>query len=69
MTPLFVPGDAALAVVLGTALGLGLCLLISRTPRWGAPTLARRIAPYVRDISDPSASFSVSNPVRNGVTT
>jgi tight adherence protein C len=45
--------DAALAVVLGGALGFGICLLLSRAPRWGAPTLARRIAPYLRDITDP----------------
>jgi tight adherence protein C len=45
--------DAALAVVLGGALGFGVCLLLSLAPRWGAPTLARRIAPYLRDITDP----------------
>jgi tight adherence protein C len=49
----FVPTDAALAVVLGTAFGLGVCLLLALDPRWGAPTLARRIAPYIRDITDP----------------
>lgn len=48
-----VPGEAALAVVLGTAFGLGACLLLSLAPRWGAPTLARRIAPYIRDLTDP----------------
>jgi tight adherence protein C len=45
--------DGALAVVLGGALGLGICLVLSLAPRWGAPTLARRIAPYLRDITDP----------------
>ncbi|MFK4836940.1 type II secretion system F family protein [Microbacterium sp. ZW T2_14] len=45
--------DLAFAVVLGTALGLGVCLLISLAPRWGAPSLARRIAPYIRDVTDP----------------
>ncbi|MFC8683305.1 type II secretion system F family protein [Microbacterium ureisolvens] len=45
-------GDVAYAVVLGTALGIGACLLISLAPRWGAPSLARRIAPYIRDITD-----------------
>ncbi|WP_345803027.1 type II secretion system F family protein [Microbacterium sp. AZCO] len=50
---LFAPTDAALAIVLGTAFGLGVCLLLSLAPRWGAPTLARRIAPYIRDITDP----------------
>ena len=52
MTPLFMT-DAALAVVLGGALGFGVCLLLSRAPRWGAATLSRRIAPYLRDITDP----------------
>lgn len=52
--------DAALAVVLGAAFGLGVCLLISLAPRWGAPTLARRIAPYIRDVTDPrGTSFPV----------
>ncbi|HXR43389.1 MAG TPA: type II secretion system F family protein [Pseudolysinimonas sp.] len=45
--------DIALAVVLGSAFGLGVCLLVSLTPRWGAPSLARRIAPYIRDVTDP----------------
>jgi tight adherence protein C len=52
VTPLLLT-DGALAVVLGGALGLGICLLLSIAPRWGAPTLARRIAPYLRDITDP----------------
>jgi len=45
--------DVAYAVVLGTALGVGVCLLMSLAPRWGAPSLARRIAPYIRDVTDP----------------
>jgi tight adherence protein C len=49
----FALGDVAYAVVLGTALGVGVCLLISLAPRWGAPSLARRIAPYIRDVTDP----------------
>ncbi|WP_203579792.1 type II secretion system F family protein [Microbacterium hibisci] len=48
----FAVGDLAYAVVLGTALGIGACLLISLAPRWGAPSLARRIAPYIRDVTD-----------------
>lgn len=43
----------ATAVVLGGALGVGIALLVSRAPRWGAPSLSRRIAPYIRDITDP----------------
>ncbi|WP_314501688.1 type II secretion system F family protein [uncultured Microbacterium sp.] len=45
--------EIALSVVLGTAFGFGVCLLVSMTPRWGAPSLARRIAPYIRDVTDP----------------
>jgi tight adherence protein C len=49
----FAANDLAFAVVLGTALGAGVCLLVSVAPRWGAPSLARRIAPYIRDVTDP----------------
>jgi tight adherence protein C len=49
----FGANDVAFAIVLGTALGAGACLVLSVTPRWGAPTLARRIAPYIRDVTDP----------------
>ena len=52
MTPLGAT-DVAFAVVLGGAFGLGVCLLLSVAPRWGAPSLARRIAPYIRDVTDP----------------
>ncbi len=45
--------DLAFAVVLGGAFGVGVCLLFSLAPRWGAPSLARRIAPYIRDVTDP----------------
>ncbi|MCR2763523.1 type II secretion system F family protein [Microbacterium sp. zg.B48] len=45
--------DIAFAMVLGGAFGLGVCLLVSLAPRWGAPSLARRIAPYIRDVTDP----------------
>lgn len=43
----------ATAIVLGGAFGVGVCLLVSLAPRWGAPSLSRRIAPYIRDITDP----------------
>lgn len=43
----------SLAVVLGGAFGVGICLLLSLAPRWGAPSLARRVAPYLRDVTDP----------------
>src|SRR4029453_12842836 len=48
MTP-FGMNDLAFSIVLGTALGVGVCLVLSLAPRWGAPSLARRIAPYIRD--------------------
>ncbi|MFT4214865.1 MAG: type II secretion system F family protein [Microbacterium sp.] len=44
---------AACAVILGTAFAAGLLLAAVRVPRWSAPTLSRRIAPYLRDITDP----------------
>lgn len=45
--------DIALAIVLGAAFGVGACCLLAVTPRWGAASLTRRIAPYVRDVADP----------------
>ena len=45
--------ELALAIVFGTAFGLGACLVLARAPRIGAPSLSRRIAPYVRDVVDP----------------
>lgn len=47
------PDDIATAVVLGCAFGVGSCLALSRAPRWGAASLSRRIAPYIRDVTDP----------------
>jgi len=44
---------AALAIVLGGAFGAGILLAAVRVPRWSAPSLSRRIAPYLRDIADP----------------
>ncbi|KAA9111584.1 type II secretion system F family protein [Microbacterium rhizomatis] len=43
----------ATAIVLGTTFGAGVCLLVSLAPRWGAANLSRRIAPYIRDVTDP----------------
>lgn len=45
--------ELALAVVLGGALAAGVALVATRVPRFAAPTLSRRIAPYIRDIADP----------------
>jgi tight adherence protein C len=44
---------AAVGVLLGGGLGVGICLMLWALPRWGAMTLDRRIAPYIRDIADP----------------
>jgi tight adherence protein C len=44
-------GLASWAVLCGLALGLGLWLLVSLTPRLRRPNLAARVAPYVIDIS------------------
>ena len=38
--------------MLGSGLGIGVLLILAAAPRWGAPSLARRIAPYIRDITD-----------------
>jgi tight adherence protein C len=57
--------NAAIAVLLGGGLGVGAWTLLMLLPRWRAPSLARRIAPYVRDITDPAgttASSSVADP-------
>ncbi|WP_203135465.1 type II secretion system F family protein [Microbacterium sp. JZ31] len=48
--------DAALAVLLGGALGGGVCLLLVLVPRIGAPSVSRRIAPYIRDVTDPAGT-------------
>ncbi len=45
--------EIAYAVVLGGALAAGMLLVAGRVPRWAAPTLSRRIAPYLRDVADP----------------
>ncbi|MDJ1113541.1 type II secretion system F family protein [Microbacterium dauci] len=45
--------DVATAVVLGGILAAGFVLVATRVPRLAAPSLSRRIAPYVRDIADP----------------
>lgn len=42
--------DAAFAVLLGGTFALGVFGMLSALPRWGALSLERRIAPYVRDV-------------------
>lgn len=48
--------DAALAVLLGGMLGAGAWAMLAAMPRWSAPSLMRRVAPYVRDITDPAGT-------------
>ncbi len=45
--------ELALAVVLGGSFAAGVVLVATRVPRLSAPTLERRIAPYLRDVADP----------------
>lgn len=52
----------ATAIVLGAAFGIGLCLLLSLAPRIGAPSLSRRIAPYIRDVTDPRGTTAWTSP-------
>lgn len=55
--------DLALAIVLGTAFGLGVCCLLALTPRFGAASLVRRIGPYVRDVADARGATPWAGPV------
>lgn len=55
--------ESAIAVLLGTSLGVGVCLLVSLAPRVSAPSLARRIAPYLRDVTDPLGLGPALSPV------
>ncbi|MBO3664802.1 type II secretion system F family protein [Microbacterium stercoris] len=48
--------DGALAVLLGGALGAGICLLLVLVPRIGAPSVSRRIAPFIREVTDPAGT-------------
>ena len=57
--------DGAIALLLGGSFGTGAWALLMVLPRWSAPTLARRIAPYVRDVTDPAGTTawaSVADP-------
>lgn len=46
--------DLALAVLLGGTLGAGLWSIVAALPRFAAPRLLSRVAPYVRDVTDPT---------------
>lgn len=56
----------AFAIILGGALSLGILLVAARVPRWAAPPLSRRIAPYLRDIADPLGLTPALAPVMQG---
>ena len=51
-----VASDFLVALALGGMLGLGLWALCATIPLWSAPSLARRIAPYIRDVTDPAGT-------------
>lgn len=48
--------DAALAILLGGGLGVGLWSMLAVIPRFAAPRLIDRIAPYIRDVTDPAGT-------------
>ncbi|GGH40054.1 type II secretion system F family protein [Microbacterium album] len=48
--------DGAVAMLLGGGFGAGVCLLLVLVPRIGAPSLSRRIAPYIREVTDPAGT-------------
>lgn len=54
---------AAFAVLLGASLAAGLLLMAVRVPRWASPSLARRVAPYLRDIADPRGLTPLASPL------
>lgn len=54
---------AAFAILLGSALATGVLLTAVRIPRWSAPSLARRVAPYLRDIADPRGLTPLAAPL------
>lgn len=56
----------AFAVVLGAGVAAGILLAAVRVPRWSAPSLERRIAPYVRDIADPRGLTPLAAPAWAG---
>lgn len=53
---------AAIGVLLGALLGLGLWLILSAVPRVGRPRLVERVAPYVSDISSEARALLARRP-------
>lgn len=58
----FVNPAIALAVLAGLALGLGLWSIVSMLPRLSRPRLARRLAPYILDISSEARALMAPRP-------
>ena len=56
-----VSGMVAWGVVFGVGLGFGLWIVVGLAPRMSRPRLARRVAPYLADISE-SARESIAAP-------
>lgn len=54
--------ELAFALVLGAGLAAGILLAAVRVPQWSAPSLERRIAPYVRDVADPRGLTPLAAP-------
>lgn len=52
----------ALSVILGAGMAAGILLAAVRIPRWAAPSLERRIAPYLRDVADPRGLTPLTAP-------
>lgn len=50
----------AYAVILGVVLAAGVLCIASVAPTWRAPSLERRVAPYLRDLTDPAGTTPVS---------
>lgn len=55
-------GAAALGLVFGAVLGLGLWLIVSTVPRVGRARLIERVAPYVADISAEARTLLARRP-------
>jgi len=57
-----VSGQIAWAVVCGLGLGFGLWIVVGLVPRMSRPRLARRVAPYLADVSESAREASAPPP-------
>lgn len=55
--------DLVIALLLGGTLGAGLWSIVAALPRFAAPRLIDRVAPYVRDVTDPAGRTMRLRPV------